>query len=634
VSDGPRDATTGTLQAKLTAARAEVNRLRDENAQLKAIIAEVQKALEAAEADLARYRDRYEEGRPNVPERVPSSDQQLALDGILESLGAELLSPGNDADNASTQDGASPVGRDSSAPTAGASPEAPAVPPKQPSKKRSDGHGRRNLLRFKLLPVDTVVLDPPEVLAVGGVGFKLVSSEKSSRIAYRPGRYIRLVVVRRTWVRVSDSPEHTDASTPFVGSAEPRANDTAPPMSGASIQLAAARDPNTEATSAPAAELLTAPIPEALWPNAFADASAVAEAVVSKYDDLLPLHRQEKISRREGFTIPRSTLCNWFTPAYAVLHGVVEAMFADAKATAPVLATDATGAPVRPASKGRCEPWHVFVFVADEAHVVFRHALTHDSDVLTKMLRGFRGKLLGDASSIYSPLVTAGTIVLACCWAHVRRYFFKALESERSRALEAIAIIGKLFEVQRACKDLPGAEKTSKRAALARPVLKLFDEWLDRERPRTDPRSPLRAAITYADNQRDELRRFLDDGRLRIDNNVCEGLLRSLVLGLNNWRYFETETGLRWYTTFRSLIASCHMHGLCPQRYLECVLRLAPHWSQQRLLELSPKYWRDTAAKLTPEQLTRVRPSWSTAFDAFAIAPQQPADDGAAQIAA
>ena len=168
---------------------------------------------------------------------------------------------------------------------------------------------------------------------------------------------------------------------------------------------------------------------------------------------------------------------------------------------------------------------------------------------------------------------------------------------------------------------MPKPEKTARRAELAAPVLRLFGEWLDRNRVTVEPRTPLAAAITYADNQHNELRRFLEDGRLRIDNNVCEGQLRNLVLGLNNWQYFQSETGLRWYTVFRSLIASCKLHRICPQRYLECVLRLAPHWPKRRLLELSPRYWEATAARLTPEQIAIVAPAWSTAFDAFAAAP-------------
>ena len=106
--------------------------------------------------------------------------------------------------------------------------------------------------------------------------------------------------------------------------------------------------------------------------------------------------------------------------------------------------------------------------------------------------------------------------------------------------------------------------------------------------------------------------------------NLNSGLSTNLVLGLNNWQRFETPNGLRWYTVFRSLVASCKLHDLCPQRYLECVLRLAPHWPMQRMLELAPSYWRETAARLTPEQQATVRPSWSAAFDAFAP-PSEPA---------
>jgi hypothetical protein len=98
--------------------------------------------------------------------------------------------------------------------------------------------------------------------------------------------------------------------------------------------------------------------------------------------------------------------------------GIVDAMFDESKATARCLAVDATGASVRGARKSKCDLWHVFVFVAAEQHIVFRYSRTHDSIVRAKMLDGYRGYLLADASSIYAPLVTAGMVILACCWAH------------------------------------------------------------------------------------------------------------------------------------------------------------------------------------------------------------------------
>jgi len=120
-------------------------------------------------------------------------------------------------------------------------------------------------------------------------------------------------------------------------------------------------------------------------------------------------------------------------------------------------------------------------------------------------------------------------------------------------------------------------------------------------------------AIGYYDNQRAALHRFLADGRLRLDNNISEAELRNVVLGVNNWTFFANETGLRWYTTFRSLIASCRLHGLNPQDYLEQLLRLGPHWPVTRMLELAPKYWTATIAGLDAHHRALLVRPWEMA---------------------
>jgi hypothetical protein len=124
--------------------------------------------------------------------------------------------------------------------------------------------------------------------------------------------------------------------------------------------------------------------------------------------------------------------------------------------------------------------------------------------------------------------------------------------------------------------------------------------WIELNRERVDPRGPLASGIGYYTNQREALHRFLDDGRIRLDNNWSEQQLRNLVLGLANWSFFANETGLRWYTTFRSLIASCALHRLNPEVYVEQLLRIVPHWPKHRVLELAPKYWLNTVAELEP----------------------------------
>jgi transposase len=309
--------------------------------------------------------------------------------------------------------------------------------------------------------------------------------------------------------------------------------------------------------------------------------------------------------------VPRSTQCGWLQAAFVPLDKIVRAMLKDAVATALCIATDATGAPVRRGGKkaGPHQNHHVFVFIADQRHVVFRHAAEHQGIHVKTWLEGYKGYLLADASSIYEVVYDLGMTEVAC-WAHLRRYFWRALGADPIRATEAIAIIGKLFEVQRVCVGIPRRERTAIRAAKAKPILAMMDDWAARNRQSCDTRGPLRAAITYYDNQREALRRFLESGDLRIDNNVCEGQLRRLVLGRANWGFFANERGLDWYVTFRSLIASCRMHTLNPQTYLEQVLRLAPHWPDERMVELSPAYWVKTLATLTDAERVYLMPPW------------------------
>lgn len=264
------------LRSDLDDARVEIARLRDENAALKLMLVEIQRALEAAEGDVARYRAAVESLRPNAPERVPSSAQQLVFESLLASFGEPV--PANDA---------SPTLPEPAAPDAAPTPANPGTPadvdrpgsdPSAPPPRPKRGGRRR--LDLSDLPVEIITITPAEVVAANGEGYTLVGAETADRVAFRPASYFRLRCVRETWLK------DADAAT------------------------AAEQTPD-----APAATLITAPVPDALWPRVMADPSAIAHTIVSKYDDLLPLHRQEGIGVRNGFVIPRATLCGWLSPA-------------------------------------------------------------------------------------------------------------------------------------------------------------------------------------------------------------------------------------------------------------------------------------------------------------------------------
>jgi transposase len=554
---------------------------------------EAGKLIELQNADLERYRQSSASVQPNRSERAALNPIQLAFVRVLEQS--------RERPSESCAESASESPPESNAPN----PDLKLKPPqgKPKGEKKRHPHGRRRL-DLTNLPVERVEIEPEEVLAAGRKGFVRIGEETSERVAYRPGEYFRLQLVRGKWVRIQDLIQEAPIPNPVATDASAEEQKDAPQDE---------RSP-----------VIVAPLPESVWPKGMADPSAVADVIISKYDDCMPLHRQERISARHGFRVPRSTQSAWLGMAYSFCHHIVEAMLAEARAKAFCIATDATGVPVRnpfekkddktvDGMRRRCEKWHVFVFIADRDHVIFRYTPEHTGPAVQAMLNGFCGHLLADAAGIYDILFRDYGMTEVSCWFHLRRYFWRAIDADRERAFEALSLIAKLFEIERECKAIPMPERTQRRASQAGPVLDLFEKWLARHRGTADPRGPLAAAITYYDNQRVGLRRFLEDGRLRMDNNISENELRKLVLGRLNWTFFENETGLDWYTTFRSLIASCWLHQLNPQLYLEQVLRLAPHWPVNRVLELSPKYWAATLAALDARQRAIIAPPWEAA---------------------
>lgn len=586
--------------AALCSAQARIAELEGELCALREQLEENARTAALLEADLKRYRYAFNVGQPHCPERVPRDQLQLAFERVLA-----YVPPANDLAGNAT-DGVD----DTETTAAGSAPSSTAPDRSPPAKGKPNprgkrGHGRRNF-DLSNLRVETARVDPPEVLANPAL-FQRIGEETSSRVGYRAACYVRLLLVRTKWVPITSKAAALDATAEQETAESSVAQDTVE---------AQAADNTTPV-------VLIAPLPPSVLPHVMADASAIANVIVSKYDDVLPLHRQERISTRQGFTLPRSTQCGWLAVAFTLLYRIVLAMFEESKAQAFCIATDATGAPVQ--KTGGCRKWHVFTFIADNGHIVFRWVNEHSGKSISNLLSGFRGHLLSDAASIYDVLHRELGIVPVFCWAHVRRGFWRALHTDKALATEALSIISKLFELERHCKLIAMPERTRIRTDRARPLLELFDSWIALQKGREDIGEPLRKAIGYYINQRDGLWRFLEDGRLSIHNNACEGQLRNLALGRDNWRYFLNRTGLNWYTTFRSLIASCHLHAINPQTYLDEVLRLAPHWPATQMLQLSPKYWPQTRAALTAAQLEIIRSPWEVATAATAE-PAAPAE--------
>jgi transposase len=533
-----------STRAELAAANKTILALVAEKSELLRENAELNKRVTLLEGDVERYKKAIaEQPTPHQPERVSKDQLQLGLDGVLESLQGQPL--GESVKNAVKAANDEPKAGEPSASTS------------EPSAKPKRGH-RRNLLASNL-PVINELIDPPEVVMDGFEGWVQLKPEVTLNLARR-SPYVVLRIERRRWAK--KTPENT--------------------------------------------RIALADLPPSAAPGMMADAGVIASVVMDKYGSLAPLHRQEQGSSWRGFHLPRSTLSDWCGYAYEALSPIVDAMHADLVRESSVIATDATGAPVR-CKRGTLN-WHVFTFIGDAQHITFRDVRRHDGASIGSLLKGFSGRLLVDAASIYDRLPERG-IQLLSCWSHARRYFWKATKTESRLAHEALSLIDGLFRIDKNAKQMSVGARGEYRAQHSRVLLDALDVWVTSASERAEPGGRLEKALTYYGNQRDSLRRFLDDARLELTNNVSERQLRPLVVGLNNWMHFENKTGLAWFATFRSLIASCRLHGMNPLTYLEEVLRVARHWKGDRL-PLSPKHWPGTRASLSGLHRAAIEPGW------------------------
>ena len=354
--------------------------------------------------------------------------------------------------------------------------------------------------------------------------------------------------------------------------------------------------------------------PKTLFRRGLLHSSVIAFILVQKFALGVPHHRLEQHIKDQGVELDRSVMCRYVEEAGNTLGStIVHAMWHDAVTNAHVISTDATSAMVQPerspsGQRQACKKGHFFTAVADCDHVLFAYTEKHSSDAVKKLFAGFKGFLQSDASNVYDvldrgPPKEEESVTLVGCWAHCRRYFFEAAVCKHPVGVHGLMRIRAMYAVDDAFREMPPAKRKLARAEHLQPVMGQFFEWVEQARLSSQGRSLSTKALGYASNQKDELLRVLADGRLPLDNTRSERSLRKVVVGRKNWMFYGSDTHAESAAAIFTIVASCRLHSLDPQQYLDEVLRLLPYWPRERYLELAPKFWAATRAKLDPAEL-------------------------------
>lgn len=271
--------------------------------------------------------------------------------------------------------------------------------------------------------------------------------------------------------------------------------------------------------------------------------------------------------------------------------------------------TDATKMPyLDPDVKGKTVSGQMWTFVGDRDHPfdLFRFARDHSAQGIDPFVHGkFKGYLNADAHNIYDHLFTDGDILELGCWAHTRRHFYDAKDSDPARAHLVLARIRRLYDIEKEAKEriakeeLAGAEADALRLHY-RQTQSLLEvtqlcQWLEAEKGKVLPKSLIGQAIAYALRHWTALTRFLNDGFLAIDNNVAERTLRHIAIGRKNWMFAGSAAGAETAALLFSVTSSCHRHKVDVFAYLRDLLeRLAhdPEPNAEVLRDWLPDRWK------------------------------------------
>lgn len=347
--------------------------------------------------------------------------------------------------------------------------------------------------------------------------------------------------------------------------------------------------------------VLQAPAPARLVEGGMPTEATVAHVLVSRYADHLPLYRQSQILARQGIEIGREILADWTGMAALEVMPVVRRMH-EILLASPRLFADETTMPVLDPGRGQTKKGFAWAIArddrpwggADPPAVVFHYAPGRGARHPKALLAGYQGILQCDGYAAYKTLAAANdAITLVFCWSHVRREFIELAKGKTAPiATEVLQRIAALYAVEAEIRGQPPEIRRAVRQAKSRPLVEGLFTWLTAQLARLPGGSPTAKAIRYALNHHDGLVRFLEDGRIEPDTNTVERAIRPLCLSRKNALFASGDDGGRRWAAVASLVETCKLNSVDPQRYLADLLtRLVNGWPNSRIDELMPWCW-------------------------------------------
>ena len=337
--------------------------------------------------------------------------------------------------------------------------------------------------------------------------------------------------------------------------------------------------------------IIIAQVADRVLPKCMAGPSLLTALVIAKFIDHLPLYRQSQMFRRQGIDLPDSTIGAWVNAVARLIEPLYQAHKRKILGATYLQADETPIKVLESENPGSTHRGYHWVYQdPHERRVLFDYRQGRGREGPTEILKNFKGHLQTDGYGVYDQFGQREHITLIHCWAHARRKFTDALESDRARADAALCEIQKLYAVEREIKQLQlnSDQAVAIRKQQSLPVIEAFEKWMTETIAQVLPKSLIAKAIAYTLPRIEALKCYLFDGRLQIDNNLTENAIRPVALGRKNYLFAGSHSTAQHAAIFYSLFATCKAKDINPGTWLtETLVKIGSH-PINRIEELLP----------------------------------------------
>lgn len=329
----------------------------------------------------------------------------------------------------------------------------------------------------------------------------------------------------------------------------------------------------------------TAALPDKILPKSNAMPGLLAYIATSKYVDALPLYRLEQIFKRDGVDIPRNTMAGWMIALSDKLQPLYNMMEEDLLNSDYVCCDETKVQVLKEVGKSPQSLSYMWVRARHgpgvDPIVLFDYDPTRSKEVPKRLLQGFKGYLQADGYAGYDAVCKNDGVVRVGCMAHVRREFFDVHKDENLKkksvpVLPILELIQKLYKIEDQIKEKPVEDRFKVRQEQSKPILQEMKTWIDERGEKDHPKSLLSQALTYARNQWAHVIRYIENGKLSIDNNFTENRIRPFAIGRKNWLFSDSVAGAEASAMIYSILQTARGNGLEPYAYMRHLLTELP----------------------------------------------------------